>query len=109
MTPKPDARILPTQEEFDSWTLHPVSRFVAQSYANQAKKCRDQWTALFNSRLVPVDLDAQRRLLSSQEECFRAFLESEYLDHLRSVDPESWRLAVDAAIDPKTGQRRKTK
>lgn len=86
----PDARITPTQDEFDSWTLHPVTRFVAAAYAAKTKECQDRWTALFRSNLVPVDLDTQRKILSAQEECFRAFTESAYLDFLKSADPEAW-------------------
>lgn len=90
MLPKPEPRILPSQDEFDSWTLHPVTQFVAASYAAKAKECQEQWGALFRIKIKPKELDSRRKILSAQEEVFRAFMESHYLDHLRSVDPDAW-------------------
>lgn len=98
---KPDARIIPTQDEFDSWTLHPVSQFVAAAYAAKAKECQERWAALFRSNLIPTDLDTQRKILSTQEECFRAFLESDYLDFLKPANPEAW-----ARVAPKPSIKR---
>ncbi len=80
----------PTEDEFKSWQLHPVTQFVAEAYAAKAKECRDKWNDLFGRNLVPADLETQRRTLFTAEECFRSFLENTYLDFLKSADPDAW-------------------
>lgn len=102
---KPDARIVPTEEEFQAWCEHPCTRFVAASYAAKAQECRDRWTAFFGRNLIPVDLDVQRRELFAKEECFRAFFESHYLDFLRSADPRAWEALMQQMQEGRDGRR----
>lgn len=76
MTPKPEGRIIPTQDEFDSWCEHPVTRFVAESYRVGAEKQRDEWARMFHSNLVPADFMRQRDILKTREDAYMAFLET---------------------------------
>lgn len=43
MTPKPDARFIPTQEEFDAWAEHPTTQFVAAAFEKSALAQREAW------------------------------------------------------------------
>lgn len=75
---KPDARILPTEEEFQAWCEHPVTKFIAEAYRISAERQREAWNALFESRLVPTDLTQQRDILRTREDAYRAFLETTF-------------------------------
>ncbi len=89
MTPKPEARIIPSQDEFDSWCEHPVSRFVAAAYAMAAQKQRTAWEQYFDKPLVPADISALRLELKTREDAYAAFLETTLADYIAIVDPEA--------------------
>lgn len=44
--PKPDTRITPTEDEFESWCQQPVTRFVAAAMHAAALTQRDAWERL---------------------------------------------------------------
>lgn len=50
-TPRPDSRYLtgklpePSNEEWEAWCEHPVTRFVATAYEQIALRSRDNWLA----------------------------------------------------------------
>ena len=93
--------IEPTQEEFDAWRQHPCTEFVAAAYAAKADECRWSWGQLFNARLVPVDLETKRQILSAQEDVFRAFSESTLNDFLAAVrSPETRRTGSSVDLRP---------
>lgn len=73
--PKPDPKIAdPTADEFESWTLHPVTRFVADAYQQMAGKQREMWMARSWG-----DADANPELLielRTRADDYMAFLET---------------------------------
>ncbi len=80
---------LPTQDEFDSWRLHPVTQFVALAYQNAAERQRVEWRKYFDAPTIPAELAAIRLELKTREDAYRAFLESTLVDFIALADPES--------------------
>lgn len=62
MTPKPDARFVPTQHEFDAWCEHPVTQFVAAAFEQSAKAQREAWMqeSWTNGKAAPEALQEYR-------------------------------------------------
>lgn len=85
MTPKPDARILPTQDEFDAWCQHPCTQFVAEAYRLGAEKQRAAWERYFEASIVPADISAVRLELRTREDAYRSILENTLDDYLAIV------------------------
>lgn len=71
---KPDSRIIPTTDEFESWTQHPVTRFVAAAWEAAALAQRDDWLARSwgGSNCDPLEL----RTLQTRADAYSAFLET---------------------------------
>jgi hypothetical protein len=93
-TPQPAPKgVIPTQEEFEVWCEHPITRFVATSHANMALEAKNAWIAMTWGR-ESVDADTicdALLVLQAKAETFRAFLDATWLDHLKAVDPKSWK------------------
>ena len=103
MTPKPDARILPTQDEFDSWCQHPVTRFVAASYAKAADRQKAAWEGYFDKPMIPADIQALRLELKTREDAYRSILESTLADYLAILDHAARPNPLQAAQRRKAG------
>lgn len=88
MLPKPDARVIPSQDEFDSWCENPVTRFVAEAYRLGADKQRDAWARMFNARIIPADISMERAILKTREDAYMAFLETNLVDYTAIVRPD---------------------
>ena len=80
--------IEPTQDEFDSWQLHPVSQYVAEAYRIAADKQRAEWDRHFDLNLIPADISTTRLVLKTREDAYRAFLENTLADYIAIVDPK---------------------
>ena len=83
--PQPDARILPTQDEFDAWCQHPCTQFVAEAYRLGAEKQRAAWERYFEASIVPADISAVRLELRTREDAYRSILENTLDDYLAIV------------------------
>jgi len=86
MTPKPNAKTTPSQDEFDSWCLHPVTQYVAEAYRIGATKQRDEWQRQFDQRLIPADIQLTRLELKTREDAYLAFLETQLDDYVAVVE-----------------------
>lgn len=85
MTPKPDPRALtPHPDDWAAWCEHPVTRFVATSYANAAAAQRDAWmsTSWGGGQCDPVALIKYRE----RGDAYMAFLETTLEAHAQHVD-----------------------
>lgn len=84
MTPKPDAHIIPTQDEFDAWCQHPVTQFVAEAYRVAAEKQRAAWDGQFDKPLYPTNADFSyyRLELKTREDAYRSILENTLPDYI---------------------------
>ncbi len=77
MTPKPDARIAPTADEFESWCAHPTTRFVAAAFEAAALAQRTEWmTASWSPTADPDFLRLYRLELMARADAYSAFLET---------------------------------
>lgn len=74
MIVKPDARAIPTQEEFDAWAQHPTTRFVAAAWEIAALAQKDDWMAKswLGNQADPMELKA----LQTRADAYSAFLET---------------------------------
>jgi hypothetical protein len=79
--------IVPTQDEFDAWQLHPVSQYVAEAYRIGAERQRQAWLQYFEANLVPADLAARRLELRTREDAYRSILENTLDDYIAIIDP----------------------
>ncbi len=81
---------IPTQDEFDSWQLHPVSLFVAEAYRIAADKQRAAWDSQFDKPLYPTNADFSyyRLELKTREDAYRSILENTLADYIAIVDTE---------------------
>ena len=80
---------IPTQDEFDSWRLHPVSIFVAEAYRQAANRQHAEWMKYFSAPVIPADLAAIRLELKTREDAYRAFTETTLDDFIALADPQS--------------------
>ena len=72
--PKPDARIKPSQDEFEAWTLHPVTRYVAAAWQAAADAQREAWT---NETWLSGEAKPETLLeLRTRADAYSAFLET---------------------------------
>ena len=78
---------LPTQDEFDSWQLHPVSQYVAEAYRIAAEKQREAWSGQFDKPLYPTNSDFSyyRLELKTREDAYRSILENTLSDYIAIV------------------------
>lgn len=83
MTPKPDARIAPTQDEFDAWCENPVTRYVAAAWERSAIVQRDAWTvrSWSSGEADPALLTELR----TRADAYNAFLETTLEDYERAL------------------------
>jgi hypothetical protein len=81
--------IAPSQDEFDSWQLHPVSQYILEAYRIAAEKQRQAWDQYFEANLIPADLAAKRLELRTREDAYRSILENTLVDYIAIVDPET--------------------
>jgi hypothetical protein len=86
MTPKPNAKTTPTQDEFDAWCLHPVTQFVAEAYRLRAADQRNEWQRFFELNLIPVDVHLKRMELHALEHAYKSFLEAQLADYVVVVE-----------------------
>lgn len=100
---KPDARIVPTQEELEAWEQHPVTKFVAEAYRVAAEKQCEEWARFFEINLVPADLASQRLVLRTREDAYRSILENTLADYIAIVEGAPPGRKIRA---PQAGQRR---
>lgn len=81
-TPKPDARITPSQDEFDSWCEHPVTRYVAAAYTAAALAQREAWVrdswppVIGDVEYEPEPNLVARRVYRARADAYSAFLET---------------------------------
>ena len=100
-TPKPESRLIPTEEEFAAWCEHPVTRFVAASHANKAEDCKKEWVGRsWRDGVADQVILAELR---ARADTFSAFVEASWFDHLRSVDFETWREKANEQRDREFG------
>ena len=83
--------VAPSQDEFDSWLLHPVSQYVLEAYRIAAEKQRQAWDGQFDKPLYPTSADFSyyRLELKTREDAYRSILENTLADYIAIVDPES--------------------
>lgn len=79
--PKPDTRIEPTADEFESWCLHPVTKFVAAAFKRSAEQQREEWARIswvpgLMSPLERERLEHRRVELTTAADAYSAFLET---------------------------------
>jgi hypothetical protein len=89
--PKPDGRLVPSQDEFAAWCEHPVTRFVAQGWLEAAMRQRAAWSEhTWMSPIGPQAEDLQLLLveLRTRADAYMAFLESSLDDYVKLVAPE---------------------
>lgn len=72
--------IVPTEDELQSWRLHPVSQFVAAAYTAGADRQRAEWLKYFGATTIPADLADIRLELKTREDAYRAFTECTLAD-----------------------------
>jgi len=93
-TPRPaDPRAgNPTQEEFEVWCRDAVTRWVAASHAKMAEEAKSAWVKAtwYSGKADETELAVLRKA----SETFLAFIEADWLDHLRNVDPEAHTIAL---------------
>jgi hypothetical protein len=81
--------VVPTEDEFESWRLHPVTQFVASAYERLANEQRLEWGRHFDAAIDPIKLAAVRLELKTREDAYRAFLETTFERFLAVVDPQA--------------------
>lgn len=84
---------VPTEDEFQSWKLHPVSMFIAEAYRIAAEKQRQAWDQQFDKPLFPgsSDFAFYRITLKTREDAYRSILENTLADYIAIVDPDAVR------------------
>jgi hypothetical protein len=83
---KPDARIAPTQEEFDAWCEHPTTRFVAAAWAKAAQMQRTAWNAQsWNTGEAKPEVLLELR---TRADAYMAFLETGLNDYERILEED---------------------
>lgn len=85
-TPRPppaNRLVTPTEDEFESWCLHPVTQFVAQAMENAADDQREEWLrqSWGSGMANPVLLMELR----TRADAYRAFLETGLEDYLARI------------------------
>lgn len=91
-TPQPTALAHnPTEEEFAYWCESPITQWVAKAFGIMAETQTVAWTALMRERTP----DASLLLLQKVEyqvraDAYSAFLETQYMDYLKTNDPKEW-------------------
>lgn len=89
MTPfvvKPDARVAPTQDEFDAWVAHPTTRFVAAAWEAAAKAQREHWAAISWTSVEPSQITLIE--CRTRADAYMAFLESGLAEYVGIIEKD---------------------
>lgn len=89
-TPKPEARLTPTADEFAAWCEQPVTRWVAAAFAHSATAAVDEWTNLLSFG-KPENLALAQKELRTRADAYLAFLQTNHARYLQILDPQAWK------------------
>lgn len=90
--PRPDPRLEPTQDEFDEWCLHPVTRWIAAAHDQMVQEVQKQWIEESWTNHTAQDAEMllrRRQSLFARADAYAAFLQTEwsrYRDVLAGAD-----------------------
>jgi hypothetical protein len=91
-TPIPaDVRHNPTAEEFDLWSQHPVTRWVAKAYAIAIDAHIAAWSDLLGQKKTPEELAQAQVEYRTRADAYNAFLQTTHADYLRRIDETEWK------------------
>lgn len=85
-----DARHSPTADEFEMWTQHPVTRWVAKAYGAGVDANVLAWADLLSQTKTAEELMLARIELQTRSDAYAAFLQTTYADYLKTNDPKEW-------------------
>lgn len=82
--PKPEDRLVPSDEEFAAWCEHPVTRFVAACHAKAAEQQREAWSSASwgNGHADPNALIELR----TRADAYMAFLETPLEAYVKIIE-----------------------
>ena len=96
-TPVPFASRVITEEEFEAWCEHPVTRFVAAAYQQAAEEQREGWlrASWDGGEADPKTLV----MLKTRADAYRAFVETDWAHHaaMLQAEPAWWKFFQDRA------------
>lgn len=85
-----DDRHNPTADEFEMWTQHPVSRWVAKAYAAGVDANIQAWNGLLSQAKTADELMQARIEYRTRADAYAAFLQTTHADYLKTNDEKEW-------------------
>src|SRR5690349_4376101 len=98
--PKPDARITPSQDEFDAWAEHPVTRFVAAAHEAAAEAVRQEWIdASWGASILDQNMLTRNQ---TRADAYQAFSTTGLEDYARFLESEDRQPRKDRRSAPRS-------
>ena len=81
----------PTADEFEFWTINPVTRWVAKAYAAGIEANVKAWAELLGQDKTPEELMRAKLEYLTRSDAYAAFLQTTHADYLKTNDEKEWK------------------